>query len=144
MASERARSAASSARWRAVYDERRRRHAAGEPIMRISRTLGVAHGTVRRFVRSPEFPGWAPHRRQPSILDLYVGHLHARHAAGCENSAQLFGELRALGYVVPRFAALLRNAGSGARPASGDLEQWLADARPSGVRAVETFAQGLT
>jgi transposase len=97
-AAERQQSAASAARWRAVYDEVRRRHAAGEPIMGISRTLGVAHGTVRRFVRSAEFPARAPHRRQPSILDPFLGHLQARHAGGCENSAQLWREIRALGY----------------------------------------------
>lgn len=84
---ERQRSADSAARWRTVYDEVRRRHAAGEPIMRISRTIGVAHGTVQRFVRSAEFPVRAPHRRQPSILDPDLGHLRARHADGCENSA---------------------------------------------------------
>ena len=66
--------------------------------MRIGRVLGVALGTVRRFVRSAEFPGGAPHRRQPSILDPYLGHLIARHAAGCENAAQLWREIRALGY----------------------------------------------
>lgn len=97
-ASERQRSADSAARWRGVYDEVRRRHGAGEPIMRISRVLGVAHGTVRRFVRAAEFPGRAPHRRQPSILDPYLGHLIARHADGCENAAQLWREIRALGY----------------------------------------------
>lgn len=190
--------------------------------MRISRTLGVAHGTVRRFVRSPEFAGRAPHRRQPSILDPYLGHLHARHAAGCENAAQLFREIRALGYpgrpqqvrrwrqerrrepaptgahrsrreleppdattaalpspkqlgwllirppeavptavrwpphslaqdgeaarviaLVQRFAALLRDGSGDVGTVSGGFEPWLEDARACGVRAVETFAQGL-
>jgi len=97
-AAERERSAVSAARWRAVYDEVRRRHEAGEPIMGISRALGVAHGTVRRFVRSAEFPERAPHRRQSSILDPYLGHLLARHADGCENARQLWREIRALGY----------------------------------------------
>jgi len=98
-ASERQRSADSAARWRAVYDEVRRRHRVGEPIMRISRVLGVAHGTVRRFVRSAEFPGRAPHRRQPSILDPYLSHLLARYGEGCENAAQLWREIRDLGYL---------------------------------------------
>lgn len=97
-AGEREQSAASAARWRATYDEVRRRHEAGEPIMGISRTLGVAHGTVRRFVRSAEFPERAPHRRQPSILDPYLEHLRARHADGCENAHQLWREIRAHGY----------------------------------------------
>jgi len=66
--------------------------------MRISRTIGVAHGTVRRFATAPEFPGRAPHRRQPSILDPYLEHLARRHANGCENATQLWREIRALGY----------------------------------------------
>jgi len=69
--------------------------------MRISRSLGVAHGTVRRFVRPAEFPARAPHRRPPSILDPYLGHRQARYAAGCDNSAQPWREIRALGYPGP-------------------------------------------
>lgn len=63
-----------------------------------SRTLGVAHGTVRRFVRSAEFPGRACHRRQPSILDPFLAHLVARHAERCENAQHLWREIHALAY----------------------------------------------
>lgn len=223
-AAERERSAASAARWRAVYDDVRRRHAAGEPIMRISRTLGVAHGTVRRFVRAAEFPERAPHRRQPSILDPYLEHLLARHAAGCENAHQLWREIRALGYpgrpqqvrrwlqerrrehaptaphqfrralpgppssaaidlpspkqlawllvrppedlppedaavieqlsqdpeavrvisFAQRFAALVRARTPDAADTLTTFDRWLDDARTCGIRAVETFARGLT
>jgi hypothetical protein len=66
--------------------------------MRISRTLGIAHGTVRKYAHAMEFPERAPHRRQRSILDPYLVHLQARHAAGCENSEQLWREIRRLGY----------------------------------------------
>jgi transposase len=97
-AAEQRLSAASAARRRAVYDEVRRRHAAGEPIMRISRTLGIGHGTVRKYAHATEFPDRAPHRRQNSILDPYLAHLLSRHAAGCENSEQLWREIRHLGY----------------------------------------------
>ena len=67
-AAEREQSAASAAQRRAIYEEVRRRHAAGEPIMRISRALGIAHGTVRKDAAAEEFPARAPHRRQRSIL----------------------------------------------------------------------------
>jgi len=66
--------------------------------MRISRTLGIGHGTVRKYAHAAEFPERAPHRRQRSILDPYLAHLLARHAAGCENSEQLWREIRVLGY----------------------------------------------
>jgi transposase len=54
------------------------------------------------------------------------------------------GEAALVITLVQRFAALLLDAGSAAKRASGNLERWLADARSSGVRALETFAQGLT
>jgi transposase len=97
-AAERQQSAASAARRRVMYDEVRRRLAAGEPIMRISRTLGVAHGTVRKYAAAEEFPARASHRRQRSILDPYLEHLARRHADGCENAMQLWREIRDLGY----------------------------------------------
>ena len=97
-AAEREHSAASAAQRRAIYDEVRRRHGAGEPIMRISRALGIAHGTVRKYAAAEEFPARAPHRRQRSILDPYLEHLARRHAEGCENALQLWREIRDLGY----------------------------------------------
>jgi transposase len=97
-AAERQQSVVSATRKRAIYDEVRRRHAAGEPIMRISRTLGIAHGTVRKYAAAEEFPERAPHRRQRSILDPYLEHLTRRHADGCENALQLWREIRDLGY----------------------------------------------
>ena len=66
--------------------------------MRISRTLGVEHGTVRQYAAAAEFPERAPHRRQRSILDPYLAHLTRRHADGCESAMQLWREVRALGY----------------------------------------------
>ncbi len=97
-AAKRQQSVVSASRRRAIYDEVRRRHAAGESIMRISRTLGIAHGTVRKYAAAEEFPERAPHRRQRSILDPYLEHLTRRHAEGCENARQLWREIRDLGY----------------------------------------------
>jgi transposase len=73
---EREHRSASATRRRAIYDEVRRRLAAGEPIMRISRTLGIAHGTVRKYAAAEEFPARAPHRRQRSILGRVPGASH--------------------------------------------------------------------
>lgn len=66
--------------------------------MEISRILGIAHGTVRRYAAAAEFPERAPHRRQRSILDPYLAHLEGRHADGCENALQLWRDIRDLGY----------------------------------------------
>ena len=90
--------AAARERWRAVYDEVRRRHAAGEPLMRIARTLELARGTARRFAASATFPERGARPVAASSLDPFLAHLHARHAAGCENGLQLWRELQALGY----------------------------------------------
>ena len=85
-------------RWRAVYDDVRRRHAAGEPLMRIARTLGLARSTARRFAAAATFPERGARPISASSLDPFLAHLSARHAQGCENGLQLWRELQLLGY----------------------------------------------
>lgn len=96
--SERQAGAAARDRWRVHYDEVRRRHAAGEPLARIARVLGLALGTVRRFAAAPTFPERVGHPVRPSSLDPFLPYLTARHAQGIENAGQLWRELRARGY----------------------------------------------
>lgn len=91
-------SADSRARWQAVYDEVRRRHAGGEPLQMISRKMGLARGTVRKFAHAASFPGRAPRVPGPSMLDPWLEHLSRRVAAGCENGLALWRELRGMGY----------------------------------------------
>ena len=95
---ERAASADSRARWKALYDEVRRRHAAGEPLLTLSRRMGLARGTVRKFAQAESFPERAVRAPGPSILDPHLAHLEARLAAGCENAMALWRELRARGF----------------------------------------------
>jgi transposase len=95
---EAAASADSRARWQAIYDEVRRRHAGGEPLLAISRRIGLARGTVRKFAHAESFPERVPRAPGRSILDPYLEHLSARVAAGCENGLALWRELRGLGY----------------------------------------------
>ena len=90
--------AAARERWRGVYDDVRRRHAAGEPLTRIARTLGLARGTARRFAAAPTLPERGARPVAVSSLDPFLAHLHARHAEGCENGLQLWRELQAFGY----------------------------------------------
>ena len=48
-ASEREAGAESRARWKAVYDEMRRRHASGETLLGIARGMGLARAAVRKY-----------------------------------------------------------------------------------------------
>jgi hypothetical protein len=93
---EAAASADSRVRWLAVYEEVRRRHAAGATLLGISRAMGLARATVRKFADAESFPGRAVRAPGPSILDPFLGHLEARLAEGCENGLALWRELRAL------------------------------------------------
>ncbi len=218
----------SRARRLAMYQAVRRRHLAGEPLLRISHTLRLARGTVRKYALAPSFPERAARVPGPSILDPYLEHLAQRHAEGCENALALWREIRARGFkgtsrqvhlwlqtrrttvarstprtrcgndsspnlpppggarpspkqlawlcvqpkaaltptevatlarleqdaeatrvvtLVRRFGEIVRERGvtRGAEPINtcSAFEQWLSEARTCGVRAVETFAQGL-
>ena len=91
-------SAASRTRRIRLYDEVRRRQGAGEPLLAISRHMGLARGTVRKFAQTESFPERAARAPARSILDPYLAHLEARLAAGCENAMLLWRELRDLGF----------------------------------------------
>ncbi|WP_246002664.1 ISL3 family transposase [Allorhizocola rhizosphaerae] len=77
--------------------------AKGMGIKAISRHLGLARGTVRRFARAaqPEdllAKAWGRGQGRPSIIDPYADFLHQRLAEGPLTTTQLFKELKALGY----------------------------------------------
>jgi transposase len=86
------------ARWVALYEEVRRRHAAGEKLLAIGRTTGLAVGTVRKYAYAESFPVPETRPLRPSILDPYLARLEARLAEGCENGLALWRELRAAGF----------------------------------------------
>src|SRR5215213_6269001 len=85
-------------RWVALYEEVRRRHAAGEALEAISRAMNLAVGTVRKYAAAESFPVPEGRPLRRSILDPYLGHLQARLAEGCENALALWRELRAAGF----------------------------------------------
>jgi transposase len=94
--------AARVARW----DKRRARlkqihslHQRGESVLGIARQLGVARGTVYRYVRLPDDESATTRtHRVSSMLDPFVSYLSERWAAGCQNGLQLLRELRERGY----------------------------------------------
>ena len=90
--------AAGRERRRAFYDEVRRRHLSGEPLLSISRALRLARGTVRKYARAEAVPANAARGPRPSIIDPHIAWLEVQIAAGRENAADLWRELRSLGF----------------------------------------------
>lgn len=84
--------------WKELYDEVRRRGAAGQSLRRINHETGLARATMRKYAFAERFPRHG--RRGPgrSILDAHLDHLHARLGEGCENAMQLWRELRGRGF----------------------------------------------
>jgi transposase len=111
-------------RWIALYQEVRRRHAAGEALQAISRAMNLAVRTVRKYASAESFPVPEGRPLRRSILDPYLAHLQARLAEGCENALALWRELRAAGFPgtakqVQRWVAEHRTA-----PAPSTPHQW--------------------
>lgn len=90
--------AQSRMRWQAVYDEVRRRHAGGEPLLGIARAMRLARATVRKYASAEAFPARLPNGAGPSLLDPYVTYLAERIDEGCENAMALWREIREQGY----------------------------------------------
>src|SRR3954447_2355636 len=76
----------------ARYEEIARRHAAGMPIHRIARELGVGRKTVRRWLRAGQAP---THRKppRPKLIDRHQDYLERRWQEGCHNGTRLWREL---------------------------------------------------
>jgi transposase len=115
----------------ALYGEVRRRHAAGEKLPAISRAMGLAVGTVRKYAHAESFPVPETRPLRPSILDPYLARLEARLAEGCENALALWRELRAVGFPgtakqVHRWLAERRTA-----PARTTPHAWRAEPPPA-------------
>ena len=90
-------SIASRARRQSQYEEAARLRASGASITRIAAELGTERKTVRRWLRLGHPPSW----KQPpsgSTLDPFVKMLTRRWNEGCQNAAQLWRELIALGF----------------------------------------------
>ena len=102
-------SKASHTRRQARFAEAARLHAIGVSISRITAELGAERKTVRRWLRLGHAPRWK-HPARVTMLHPFVGYLQRRWTDGCCNGAQLWRELRELGFKV-RPSAVRRWAG---------------------------------
>jgi hypothetical protein len=121
---EQAASADSRARWLALYVEVQQRHARGETQLAISRTMGPARGTVRKFAQAESFPERAVQQPGPSILDPFLPHRKARLAAGHQNATVFWRELRDLGFARSPMQVYRWMAESRTAPAKTTARKW--------------------
>lgn len=73
----------------------------GTSILAISRQLGLARGTTRRFARAESADELLVNNRtgyRISVLEPYKPDLHRLWNEGCTNATQLFEEIKARGY----------------------------------------------
>ncbi|MFB7126420.1 transposase [Kitasatospora sp. NPDC056273] len=102
----------------------------------ISRRLGLARGTVRRFAHAaaPEELVVGKWQGRTSVLDDYKPYLHQRWQEGCTTAKTLFDEIKAAGYTggLTVLRDYLRPLRSGAQPQDRST-------RPPSVRDVTTW-----
>jgi transposase len=89
------------------FERVRELHDKGWPLRAIGRELGLNRGTVRKFLRAPEFPERQPRvLRQPGVLEPFIPYLVERWNAGCRNGTVLWKELGERGYTGKRGTVL--------------------------------------
>lgn len=131
---------------------------AGRSVSAIARQLGLTRSTVRKYLRAEAYPVRVRRSRLLGPTSPHVAYLRERWAAGCDNAALLWQELRARGFTgsagaVRRFLGAWRTTprqpgrqpratrGRVPPPASPSPRQvrwWLlqeADQRPAGRQA---------
>jgi transposase len=84
--------------WRqANYERVVALHQQGVSSVQIAKQVGLARGTVLKYLRAACFPEMAP-RPRPRQIDPYVSYLRERWNAGEHNARALWRELRQQGY----------------------------------------------
>jgi transposase len=89
----------------------------------ISKALGLQRKTVRRWLRSGEFPERKPPHRAPPKVNEFGAYLEQRWNEGCHNATLLYQEIRNRGYqgkrsMVARLVATWRKTGEITRPSA--------------------------
>jgi transposase len=99
---ERVRSAGSRTRRLALYQQVNALYQHGGTILGIARQLQIGAQTVRKFVRSPQFPEWGKPAATRSAIDPYRTYLEERWRQGCQDAGPLWRELQARGFTGSR------------------------------------------
>jgi len=86
------------ARRLAVYEEVVALHTDGHSQRTIAQTTGLSRETVRRFVEADGFPERRERAARTPLFAPYEPYLRERWAAGCQEAATLWREIRAQGY----------------------------------------------
>jgi transposase len=86
------------ARQQARFDAIHELRQAGHSVSAIARTLGLTRITVRKYLRAEACPVRVRHSRLLGPTSPHVAYLRERWAAGCDNAALLWAELRARGF----------------------------------------------
>jgi len=112
--------------------------------MAISRELAISIKTVRRWLRTDQFPERKPPRGRRNKVAEFEAYLNERWKAGCHNSTKLFTEIRARGYKGSRQMVTLYVASwrpTGDRPPEAALPQRVAPKHAAilAVQAPEKF-----
>lgn len=97
----------------------------GQSQAAISRALGLQRKTIRRWLRSGEFPERKPPHRPPPKVNEFGAYLSQRWNEGCHNATLLYQEIQNKGYrgkrsMVARFVASWRPSGRATPPNAPD------------------------
>jgi transposase len=80
------------------YNEVMRLYKEGHSQKTISRMVGLERKTVRRFLRSGQFPERGKAKHKPGQVEQFRQYLEQRWKQGCHNATQLWREIRDRGY----------------------------------------------
>lgn len=131
---------------RALYDEMRRLQQEGLTARQVAARLGISRTTVGKYLNGGTFPERKARATPPGSVEPYAAYLRQRWDEGCQNSKQLWRELREQGFAgqplaVWRFTRGWRDPGTAARCAEKGARDRSVPAHPA-PRAVVWWLLG--
>jgi transposase len=83
---------------KALFDTVKYLSMKGYSQRRIARALGIARGTVIRYIAEDQVPDWQSDTYRPTQIEPYENYLLKRWQSGCHDVTTLWNELQQLGY----------------------------------------------